>query len=124
MDSRARIGRLGEDAACDYLSSRGHSILERNWRTGRLEVDIISLDRRGLHFVEVKSRVAPQAAAPQENVRRTKQRNLARAAERYLMTKGRSLGDIDVVFDVVSVLFEGGRTDVEYLPEAFLPIMP
>ena len=40
---RAQTGRTGEDAACRYLTEQGHTILERNWRSGHLEIDIISL---------------------------------------------------------------------------------
>ena len=50
-----KIGRRGEDIVCDYLVDRGHTILERNWRWGHLEIDIISINNIGIHFVEVKS---------------------------------------------------------------------
>ena len=38
---RLRLGRQGEDIACRYLESIGHTILERNWRSGHLEIDIV-----------------------------------------------------------------------------------
>ena len=50
--SRKQVGDLGEGLACSYLESRGHTILRKNWRIGHLEVDIISRDAQGLHFVE------------------------------------------------------------------------
>ena len=40
---RRDLGRQGEDIACTLLESMGHTILERNWRSGHLEIDIISL---------------------------------------------------------------------------------
>jgi Holliday junction resolvase-like predicted endonuclease len=49
-------GRMGEAEAKDWLISNGHEILEQNWRTGKLEVDIISLHNRCCHFTEVKTR--------------------------------------------------------------------
>ena len=70
---RRDIGRKGEDIACAFLEGLGHTILERNWRSGHLEVDIISLGQDGIHFVEVKTRRRNIQAPPQDNVDRTKQ---------------------------------------------------
>ena len=47
---------------------------------------------------------------------------MAKAAARYLATKGSGLGDQEIWFDVVSVLFEGGKASVDYLKGAFLPL--
>ena len=58
------MGDLGEDLASRYLEQLGHTVLERNWRHSHLEIDLITLDAEGLHFVEVKSRTAPVSAAP------------------------------------------------------------
>ena len=52
---RAETGRRGEDAACRYLAARGHVILERNWRSGHLEIDIISLAQDGRYHVSVSN---------------------------------------------------------------------
>lgn len=121
-----RLGKRGEEIACGYLIERGHMVLERNWRSGHLEIDIITVDRDGIHFVEVKSRVAPVSASPEENVGYTKQRKLISAAGRYLHSDGRKRllnDDLDVFFDVVSIVFEGDNTEVTYFPQAYLPIM-
>ena len=53
---RRELGRVGEDIACSLLEGMGHLILERNWRSSHLEIDIISYDPAGIHFVEVKTR--------------------------------------------------------------------
>ena len=71
-----KLGRMAEDLACDYLIKRGHTILSRNWRSGHLELDVISLDPAGIHFVEVKARVAPAQAGPEENVGFIKQKKM------------------------------------------------
>jgi putative endonuclease len=100
----------------------GHTILERNFRSGRLEIDIISMDRNGIHFVEVKSRVFPMEARPEENVTRSKQRKVADAARRYLSTHGRPFADdMECHFDVISVRFGEQDTETEYFPDAFIP---
>ena len=122
---RAEIGRRGEGIACRYLIEKGHTILERNWRSGHLEVDIISLDREGLHFVEVKSRVAPFSAAPEESVGYVKQKRIIAAAERYIHSRKRiaTVFELpDISFDVISIIFEGGRIGIEWFPGAYSPI--
>ena len=116
----SKLGQTGEEIACDFLLSRGHQILDRNWRSGHLELDIVTEAADGLHFVEVKSRTAPVSAAPEENVTPLKQRRLVSAAHAYLNEK--HPGDLDVYFDIVTVVFDGERTDIQYYKQAFIPI--
>ena len=118
------LGRRGEDVACEFLTGKGHIIVQRNFRSGHLEIDIISLDRNGVHFVEVKSRVAPVMVSPEENVTMSKQRKVADAALRYLnMAKDKRIPpDAEVNFDIVAVTFSGGKEIVEWFPNAFYPM--
>ena len=118
--ARMLTGRRGEEVACSYLVGTGHQVIGRNLRCGHLEIDIITLDGDGVHFVEVKSRVAPVAAAPEENVTHLKQRRLVSAAHAYLEEK--HPGDVEVFFDIVTVVFDGERTDITYYKQAFIPI--
>ena len=71
MDSggnyRQSLGRLGEDMACRFLQGRGHAILERNWRSGHLEIDIISFNVKG--YISSRSRHAGRTSRPR--LRRT-----------------------------------------------------
>ena len=122
--SRMTLGRKAEDMACDYLIKRGHTILNRNWRSGHLELDVVSLDPAGIHFVEVKARVAPSQADPEENVGYRKQRRLTAAAQAYLRSaEKRSLLDQnEVFFDIFSVIFEGEKVETKWFPQAFIPI--
>ena len=118
------VGSCGEDIACRYLTERGHTILERNWRSSHLEIDIITLDRRGLHFVEVKSRRAPCSADPLVNITPAKMRRIAAAANIYLNSKAKlsaSGTNLEVFFDVITVVFDKGSTQIEYYPEAYTP---
>lgn len=118
------LGRRGEDVACGFLSGKGHTIVERNYRSGHLEIDIITLDKDGVHFVEVKSRVAPVAVSPEESVTAAKQKKVADAALRYLHTSKdkRLSADLEVSFDVVAVTFDGGGEIVEWFPNAYYPM--
>ena len=120
---RQAIGRLGEDIACDFLTSRGHTILERNWRYGHLEVDVISFDSEGIHFVEVKTRKKSIQAPPQENVDLLKQKRIAKAAAWYLKTSQKiPWGDRECMFDIFAVTFDKDEIKTEWLPQAYIPI--
>ena len=119
--SRKKLGNLGEDYACSYLERLGHTILDRNWRCGHLELDIVSLDGEGIHFVEVKSRTAPFTAHPEENVTRTKQGKITAAALGWLNTRGHP-GDAEVFFDVIAVVFDGDNVEIDYFKQAYIPI--
>ena len=121
---RRKLGDVGEGLACEHLCRLAHTILERNWTYGHLEVDIISLAGDGLHFVEVKSRTAPVSAEPEENVGWAKQKKLVAAAEAYVhKSKNEALKENwDLHFDVFSVIFEGESVRARFIPEAFIPI--
>ena len=122
--ARMLLGKRGEDVACRFLEGMGHRILRRNYRSGHLEIDIISTDGNGVHFVEVKSRVAPVAVAPEENVTALKQRKIANAALRYLHgSKDPGVtGGMEARFDIVAVTFDGGEERIEWFPDAFIPL--
>ena len=123
---RPTVGRKGEEEACQYLSRLGHKVLARNWRGGHLELDIITLLGKELHIVEVKSRTAPVMAEPQRNVGRDKQRRMVAAAKAFLHSDERKNlpADLEIFFDVLSVVFygTGAEFDVDYYPKAFIQL--
>lgn len=121
--NRQVLGKAGEDLACRYLEGKGHRILERNYRSGHLEIDIITVDADGIHFVEVKARRDSIQAPPQDNVGRTKQERVVKAALRYLKSgKGKPYGNLECQFDVVAITYRRDRADIEWFPNAFIPI--
>ena len=123
MNGKGKLGKAGEEEVCKWLISKGHTILERNWRAGKQEIDISSLDRDGIHFVEVKSRTAPVQGEPEEAVNPAKQRNIVKAARRFMTLKGNELSDnLEIWFDIAAVTFDGGDVRLNYFPGAFVPI--
>ena len=121
-DDRKTTGRRGEDEACAFLIKEGHTILERNFRSSHQEADIISADSAGLHFVEVKTRNAPTSAEPESNVDRAKMKNMVKTARSYLHSCNRpQMADMEIFFDVVTVVLEGEKVTLEYYPQAFIP---
>lgn len=120
---RRELGCLGENLACDYLRRHGHTILERNWRSGHLEIDIISHDADGIHFVEVKARKESIQAPPQDNVGHLKQRRIVKAALNYLNnTHAYTFGSSECFFDVMAVTFTDTEARLEWIPQAYIPI--
>ena len=120
---RSELGHRGEDIACRMLESMGHTILERNWRSGHLEIDIISFSVDGIHFVEVKTRRESIQAPPQDCVDWKKQNRMVRAAQSFLKSgKGKPYGSHECLFDVVAVTFHGEEHMTEWIPQAFIPI--
>lgn len=113
------IGRAGEDAALDWLQEHGMTLLERNWRSGHYELDLIMEDSRSIRIVEVKSLSESDGFDPSANMTPEKCRRVVRAARRFIAENPCAK---EVIFDVVTVLFNDGRPQITYIPSAFLPI--
>lgn len=54
--ARTALGRFGEDAAADWLTAQGYSVVERNWRGAGGELDLVTLHEGWWAAVEVKTR--------------------------------------------------------------------
>lgn len=122
-DNRQAIGHSGEDLACEFLIDKGHIILERNWRFGHLEIDIISCNPEGIHFVEVKARKTNIQAPPQNSVDILKQKRIAKAAAWYLKTSKKiPAGNGECIFDIFAVTFGKEEVKTEWFPQAFIPL--
>jgi putative endonuclease len=85
---RLRVGATGEDLAANYLREQGYTVLQRNVRLGREEIDIIAHDPRDdvLVFVEVKSRSKPAQDGfhPEWTAGKRKRMALRRAVRRWV----------------------------------------
>jgi putative endonuclease len=102
------LGRYGEQLACRYLSDTGFTILDRNWRCARGEIDIVARDVDALVMCEVKTRRTERFGAPFEAVTRQKLRRLRRLALLWLDARTeadrRGLRTLALRIDVVSIL--------------------
>ena len=119
-DARAEVGRFGEDVAARYLSDRGLTIIERNWRSGtpRGALDIIARAPDGdLVIVEVKARRTLGVGAPVNGVTPQKLRQLRRLANTWLREHP-EIPAPGVRFDVVGVLIGRGSSPsvVQHIP--------
>lgn len=106
------LGAWGERLAAERLLRRGWRIVEKNYRLGRREVDLIV--RRGeiLAFVEVKTRAGARFGPPEASVTRRKQREIETVARDFIM---RRRPDCPAVrFDVVAIVVGPGRRLLRY----------
>lgn len=116
---KSETGRRGEDAALAWLQDRGFRLLDRNWRSGHKELDLVMESDARIHIVEVKTLTPPALIRPADKVDGRKQAALVAAAGSYLAVRHISK---EVQFDVVSVILGDGPPKVEYIPEAFFPV--
>ena len=107
-----------EDLAARYLRKHGYSILHRNLRLDRFEVDIIARKQDTVVFVEVRSRRDDDISAPEETIRHTKRQHLRAAARRYIAWYGEP--DVYYRFDVIGVVMPAGEKNrIHHIEQAF-----
>ena len=104
--SNKALAEKGEELAAQILSDKGYEIIERNYRYGHGEIDIIANDpaSKCTVFVEVKTRKNLEFGEPEYAITKAKQRQIRKIAELYLFEK--EIQEIDCRFDVVTILFE------------------
>ncbi len=110
------LGKEGEQRALQMLKAKGYTILETNWRNYKVEVDIIARDKDELVIAEVKTRSTNYFGDPEEAVGPAKAKNLIRAAEAYIELHDM---DIDVRFDIVSIILKNGKATINHIIDAF-----
>ena len=122
------LGRQGEDTAAAYLEKAGYKILKRNWKAGKLEVDIIAENKEYTVFVEVKTRSVDFIMSPASAVTKEKQRSLILCADRYIQRYGVQkecgTGNLkECRFDVITVISDGDAFKIEHIENAFYPTL-
>ena len=112
-------GLWGETLAADFISEKGLTILHRNWRYKRAEIDLIAKDGSTLVFVEVKVRDSISFGRPEEMVTRFKQRLLIDAAMAYM----RSIHfEWEIRFDIIAITGNPDRKyEILHIKDAFFP---
>jgi putative endonuclease len=115
--ARQEFGELGERIAERWLRRQGWRVLQRRFRSGHRDIDLV-MERDGtVAFVEVKARRGSQFGDPVEAVNWNKQKQLVRSASTWIDRHGRPSESYR--FDVVGVLVEGDRVRVRHIANAF-----
>ena len=111
------FGELGERIAERWLRERGWRILQRRFRSGHRDIDLVA-ERSGLvAFVEVKARRGEGFGGPVGAVNWRKQKELGRSARVWIDRHGRPVDAYR--FDVVGVLVAGTRVRIRHIENAF-----
>lgn len=119
MAEHNEFGKVGEEEAVSYLRSKGYSILHRNWRSGKHELDIIAENSEYLIIVEVRARSGGYLLHPIDSVGPRKIRNIILAAEKYIFANNI---EKETRFDIISVVVNSkGESCIEHIEDAFLP---
>jgi putative endonuclease len=95
------FGQHGEELAAQWYVRRGYKIVNRNWRCGLGEIDLIVRRGRTLVVCEVKARSSGAFGVPALAVVAAKQQRLRRLAAVWLSEH--RVGRVDVRFDVAAV---------------------
>ncbi|MEM8999506.1 MAG: YraN family protein [Bacteroidota bacterium] len=116
MGIHNEFGKQGEQLAVDFLIQTGYEILQRNYRCQKAEVDVIAKKSDVLAIVEVKSRHSDFLENIAETVNQKKRQLLVMAANQYVIDNDL---DIEIRFDIITVLKRGEKYEVTHLKEAF-----
>lgn len=116
--STHRIGSWGERIAAEYLERCGWRIIDRNFRVGRKEVDLIARREGVLAFVEVKTRRSLNFGHPLSAVAARKRHTIRQVAEGWVARFGER--DLEYRFDAVSVERRGaGKLSIQHVENAW-----
>ena len=116
MAKHLDLGNQGENLAIDYLINRGFTILERNYRFQKAEVDIIVQKESLLIAVEVKTRATKAFGNPQDFLKPNQIQRIVKAMDHYITSQHL---DVELRFDIIAVVKEGSKTEIEHLENAF-----
>lgn len=111
------LGRRSESLACDYLEARGWTILDRNYRAGHKEIDIVGSRAAIIAFVEVKARSGVRYGHPLYAIDWRKCRELEHAARSWM--RAHPHAGCEFRFDAIAVIWKKGSSTVEHIEDAW-----
>lgn len=119
MAEHNELGRWGEEKAAEYLERKGFRVLERDWKTGHRDIDIVAIDSDVLVIIEVKTRRNKVFMEPELAVDWKKIHSLTLAANAYIRTHR---VDFPVRFDIITVVGTGeDNCQINHIEDAFRP---
>ena len=115
---RRAAGFAAEGLACRRMEAEGFSIVDRNYRSGAGEIDIVAQKGGLVVFVEVRLREDSEFGLPEDTVDRRKRLRVAAAARDYLADGFCGSWD-EARFDVIVIEGSGEDTRLHHYPAAF-----
>jgi putative endonuclease len=116
MAKHNELGKKGEQLAVDFLIKKGYTIVQRNYRFQKAEVDIIAKLKDTLAIVEVKTRSTVDFGNPQDFVKPKQIQRLVKAVDEYVTVNKL---DVEVRFDIIAIVKDGNSFKIEHLEDAF-----
>ena len=115
------LGTRGESIAADFFIRAGWSIVHRNFRAGRKEVDLVARRDGVVAFVEVKTRRGSRFGDPLDAITAHKRREVEEVAMAWIERHG-AVGDV-YRFDAVAVRLQpDGHPRIEHMEDAWYMI--
>ncbi|MBN1154486.1 YraN family protein [candidate division KSB1 bacterium] len=115
--NKIEIGKQGETLAANHLIEKGYRVIERNYRYGHGEIDLIVRKEDTIIFVEVKTDTQGRFGDPIYWVTPRKQKQIGKIAQIYILQH--RLKDVDYRFDVVAINWTHDPPQIEHLENAF-----
>lgn len=113
-----KIGKLGEDKACEYLIKNNYKILKRNFYCNQGEIDIVAASSiNELIFIEVKTRSSLKYGTPCESITPIKKHHIISSAKYYIFLN--NLKNIDIRFDVIEIYIYKSTYIVNHIKQVF-----
>lgn len=106
-------GNFGEDIAVSYLEKNNFTILERNYRYKRCEIDIIAKNKDCIYFIEVKIRKDNMFGYPEDFVSKNQQNRIKLAAENYIYNNN---WNGKILFNIISI---EKNNNIQFFIDAF-----
>lgn len=116
MSNSYQLGRKGEAEAARFLTQNNYTILEKNYRYRKAEVDLIVQKNNTLIAVEIKTRSTDFFGHPALFLKPKQQQRIVEAINYYVQQNNL---DVEVRFDVISVVKKKGSFEIQHLKNAF-----
>jgi putative endonuclease len=114
VSDKIETGNKGETLAAEFLQHQGYEIVERNYRHGHAEIDLIVQRKDWVLFVEVKTRTSTSYGEPEDFVDSRKINKIYEAAEEWIYSTD---WQGHIRFDIISVKL-GETPLVEHFEDA------
>jgi putative endonuclease len=116
MQDKIKKGAEAENLAAEFLKQKGFQVIEKNFRFGHCEIDMIATNKNWLIFIEVKMRSSLKYGFPEIFVDKSKRRNIRNAARHYIFKKD---WKGNARFDVISIIENQSNHEIHHIEDAF-----
>ena len=109
------IAIKGEELAVQFLKEKGYKIIDRNFRKGYGEIDIIAINHGILVFVEVKTRTSSQFGTPFEQITHFKLHSLVKTAQFYKILNPKLPDSLRIDAVSIELDYSGNLSNIEHI---------